>query len=249
MSTNKSMLIILDGWGIGPDPKRSAIAQANTPVFDGLLAKYPHATLLTHGEHVGLPDGQMGNSEVGHINIGAGRVIYQELARINKAVKERELHAHPVIIDAIKAAKSRGKKVHLMGLVSDGGVHSHIEHLKALCDICEEQGVEKAYIHAFTDGRDTDPKSGYKFINEILQHTAHTHIKLSTLIGRYYAMDRDTRWERTQLAYDLLVNGKGESTTDILKWIKDAYDLGVTDEFLKGVVLDKQGLIDRKSVV
>jgi 2,3-bisphosphoglycerate-independent phosphoglycerate mutase len=243
------MLIILDGWGIGPDPKRSAISQANTPIFNSLIANYPNATLLTHGEYVGLPDGQMGNSEVGHINIGAGRVIYQELARINKAIKDKELHINPVIIEAIQAAISRGKKIHLMGLVSDGGVHSHIEHLKALCDITEEQGASRVYIHAFTDGRDTDPRSGLGYISDVMNHIKDSKVRMATLIGRYYAMDRDNRWERTQLAYDLLVRGKGESTSDLLKWVKDAYDLGVTDEFLKGVVVDKEGLIEEEDLV
>ena len=249
MSSQKAMLLILDGWGIGPDPKRSAIAQARTPVFNGLIDQYPNATLLTHGEHVGLPEGQMGNSEVGHINIGAGRVIYQELARINKAIRERELHSHPVLIEAINAAKFRGKKIHLMGLVSDGGVHSHIEHLKALCDIIEEQEVSEAYIHAFTDGRDTDPKSGLGFINELSDHIRGTHTHLSTLIGRYYAMDRDNRWERTQLAYDLLVEGKGDRTNDIAAWMSQAYEQGITDEFLKGVVIDEKGLIEDEDLV
>jgi 2,3-bisphosphoglycerate-independent phosphoglycerate mutase len=249
MSSQKAMLIILDGWGIGPDPKRSAIAQAKTPVFKGLLAKYPNAALLTHGEHVGLPERQMGNSEVGHINIGAGRVIYQELARINKAIREKELHTHPVLLEAIAAAKFRGKKIHLMGLVSDGGVHSHIDHLKALCDILEEQGVKESYIHAFTDGRDTDPKSGLGFINEVQDHIKGTHVYLATLIGRYYAMDRDNRWERTQLAYDLMVHGKGERTNDISKWISNAYAEGITDEFLKGVVTDPGGLIEDEDLI
>ena len=234
---NKAMLLILDGWGIGPDPKRSAIAQAKTPVFDMLLATYPNATLLTHGENVGLPEGQMGNSEVGHINIGAGRVIYQELARINKAVRERELHQNPILLDAIQSAKTRGAAVHLMGLVSDGGVHSHTNHLLALCDILEENQVEKSFIHAFTDGRDTDPKSGYNVIHQILDHIKYQSIKLGTVIGRYYAMDRDNRWERTKRAYDLLVSGKGTSAGDILSMMKKSYDDGVTDEFMDAMVV------------
>ncbi len=243
------MLIILDGWGLGPDPKRSAIAQANTPVFNALMDKYPSATLFTHGEYVGLPDGQMGNSEVGHINIGAGRVIYQELARINKSIRDKELHQNATLIAAIKDAISRDKKIHLMGLVSDGGVHSHIEHLKALCDITQEQGAKKVYIQAFTDGRDTDPKSGLGYLQNVMDHIEGSTIKIASLIGRYYAMDRDNRWERTQLAYDLLVHGKGETTHDLLKWIKDQYVIGVTDEFIKGVVLEKDGLIEEEDLV
>ena len=234
---NKAMLIILDGWGIGPDPKRSALAQANTPIFRGLLTKYPHATLLTHGENVGLPEGQMGNSEVGHINIGAGRVIYQELARINKAVREKELHSNPILVEAIKSAKARGVSIHMIGLISDGGVHSHTNHLLALCDIMEENGVEKSFIHGFTDGRDTDPKSGYGVIHQILNHIKYQKVKLASIIGRYFAMDRDNRWERTQKAYDLLVHGKGESAGNILTTVKQKYESGITDEFLEGLVV------------
>ncbi len=246
---NKAMLIILDGWGIGPDPKRSAIAQANIPVFKSLLATYPSATLLTHGEHVGLPEGQMGNSEVGHINIGAGRIIYQELARINKSIRDRELHQNAILLEAIESAKERGVSVHLMGLVSDGGVHSHIRHLLALCDILEENHIDKAYIHAFTDGRDTDPKSGYGFISEVLSHISSQNVKLGTVIGRYYAMDRDNRWERTKLAYDLMVNGSGEPTSDILKTIQENYQAGVSDEFLKGIVVDPSSTIKENDLV
>jgi NAD(P)-dependent dehydrogenase (short-subunit alcohol dehydrogenase family) len=210
MSTKKVLLVIMDGWGLGQVPSADAIAQANTPIVDGLYAQYPHATLVTHSEQVGLPDGQMGNSEVGHLNIGAGRVVYQELARINKAVREHELNHNPVLLDAIKYAKDNGKPLHIMGLVSDGGVHSHINHLKGLIDIVEEQGLTEAYIHAFTDGRDCDPKSGLGFLQEIVEYTANKATKLASVVGRYYAMDRDKRWERVKLAYDAMVNGIGE---------------------------------------
>ncbi len=231
--TNKAFLLILDGWGIGQKPSADAILQANTPYFDGLWAKYPHSTLVTHGEDVGLPDGQMGNSEVGHLNIGAGRIVWQELARINKAVRERELHQNKALLDALHHAKFHGKTVHFMGLVSDGGVHSHIEHLKALCDIATEQGCPRVLIHAFTDGRDCDPKSGAGFIEDLLQHIENQPVKLATVIGRYYAMDRDKRWERVKLAYDLLVNGIGEEVEDFPAAIRKSYAEAVSDEFLK----------------
>jgi len=231
--THKAFLLILDGWGIGQKPSADAILQADTPYFDSLWAKYPHSTLITHGEDVGLPDGQMGNSEVGHLNIGAGRIVWQELARINKAVRERELHQNKTLLDALDYAKANSKTVHLMGLVSDGGVHSHIEHLKALCDIATEQGCPRVLIHAFTDGRDCDPKSGADFIEELLQHIKGQSIELATVIGRYYAMDRDKRWERVKLAYDLLLHGIGEAVEDFPAAIRKSYEEGVSDEFLK----------------
>lgn len=232
--TNKAFLLILDGWGLGPKPEADAIFQANTPFFDELWKTRPHSTLITHGEDVGLPDGQMGNSEVGHLNIGAGRVVWQELARINKAVRERELHDNKTLIAALRHAKSNGKAVHFMGLVSDGGVHSHIEHLKALCDITVEQDCPEVYLHAFTDGRDCDPKSGAGFLEDLLKHIAHQpHIKLASVIGRYYAMDRDKRWERIKLAYELLVNKQGEAVGDFPAALRESYEENVTDEFLK----------------
>ncbi len=231
--THKAFLLILDGWGIGQKPSADAILQAHTPYFDSLWAKYPHSTLVTHGEDVGLPDGQMGNSEVGHLNIGAGRIVWQELARINKAMRERELHQNKTLLDALHHAKANGKTVHFMGLVSDGGVHAHIEHLKALCDIATEQGCPRVLIHAFTDGRDCDPKSGVAFIEDLLQHIENQPIKLATVIGRYYAMDRDKRWERVKLAYDLLVNGMGEEVEDFPTAIRKSYAEGISDEFLK----------------
>ena len=233
----KMMLLILDGWGIGPIPERSAIAMAHTPNFDKLMATYPNATLLTHGENVGLPDGQMGNSEVGHINIGAGRVIYQELARINKAVREKELHANPLLHEALREAVKRKASVHIMGLVSDGGVHSHITHLQALCELCMDMEVPNTFVHAFLDGRDTDPKSGTGYLKTVMDQIQGSNVKLATVIGRYYAMDRDNRWERTKKAYDLLVYGTGEKSDDILADLEKSYAAGVTDEFVEAHVL------------
>jgi 2,3-bisphosphoglycerate-independent phosphoglycerate mutase len=232
----RNMLIILDGWGHGPNPKVSAIAQANTPFVDSLYKKHPNSELVTYGEEVGLPEGQMGNSEVGHLNIGAGRIVYQELARINKAIRDKELHQNKTLLEALAYAKKNNKAVHLMGLVSDGGVHSHINHLKALCDITREQGVENAYIHAFMDGRDTDPKGGLGYLKDLLAHIQGGPARLASVIGRYYAMDRDKRWERIKLAYDLMVHGKGEKTQDVLATIEERYAKEETDEFLKPIV-------------
>lgn len=236
MNTKRCALIILDGWGHGRKYDADAIAHANTPVMDSLYKRYPNAELVTYGEKVGLPEGQMGNSEVGHLNIGAGRIVYQELARINKAIREGELQQHPVLLKAFQYAKDYRKAVHFIGLLSDGGVHSHIDHLKALCDATQQQGLEKVYIHAFMDGRDTDPKSGLGFLKDIMQHIDNQSVKISSVIGRYYAMDRDKRWERIKEAYDLLVDGAGEPSYDILKTVKDRYDSGETDEFLKPIV-------------
>lgn len=237
MSTKKTMLIILDGWGKGTKPEADAIQQANTPYVDSLYQSYPNAELVTFGEEVGLPEGQMGNSEVGHLNIGAGRVVYQELARINKAVRERTLNSNAKLLAAMKYAKDHNKAVHLMGLVSDGGVHSHINHLKALCDISEEQGLEKTFIHAFMDGRDTDPKGGVDYLKEVVEHIGNQKVELATVVGRYYAMDRDKRWERVKVAYDLLVNNEGEKSNDILGLMPKRYAEGETDEFLKPIVM------------
>lgn len=237
MKTAKRVLLaILDGWGHGPDPKASAIAQADTPFVDSLYENYPNSELTTFGEAVGLPEGQMGNSEVGHLNIGAGRIVYQELARINKAIKERELHQLPRLLETMEYAKTNKRNFHLIGLLSDGGVHSHINHLKALCDICLEQGLEKVYIHAFLDGRDTDPKSGYNFVSELQEHIKNTPIKIASVTGRYYAMDRDKRWERVKLAYDALVHGAGTASDDLLQSITDNYKAGITDEFIKPII-------------
>lgn len=233
MSNSRVLLAILDGWGIGQDPSSDAISQANTPFMDHLLANYPHNELITFGEEVGLPEGQMGNSEVGHLNIGAGRVVYQELARINKEVREGSLAQNATLLAAVEHAVSHKKPFHLMGLVSDGGVHAHINHLKALVDILENAGVAEIYIHAFTDGRDCDPKSGMGFIADLSDFLKNKRTKLASVIGRYFAMDRDKRWERVKLAYDLLVNGKGNPSNDLVASINESYQAGETDEFIK----------------
>lgn len=238
MIPKKCMLMILDGWGIGPDPKRDAIASAATPIMDGLMQDYPSSTLTTYGLEVGLPTGQMGNSEVGHLNIGAGRVVYQELARINKAIEDDTLKGNPALQAAIALAKSGNRNIHLMGLLSDGGVHSHIDHLLALTDIMEDAGVEHTYIHAFMDGRDTSPTGGKAYLQKLLNHTEGKRSTLATVIGRYYAMDRDKRWERTKLAYDLLVHGESSvETSDILSTVQACYDEGTTDEFMPAIQL------------
>lgn len=236
MATKRNMLIILDGWGHGPKPEVSAIAQAKTPFVDSLYKKYPNAELVTYGEEVGLPEGQMGNSEVGHLNIGAGRIVYQELARINKSIRDKDLHQNETLLKAFAYAKENNKAVHLMGLVSDGGVHSHVNHLKALCDIAQDQGVYKAFIHAFMDGRDTDPKGGHDYLKDLLDHIQDGPARLASVIGRYYAMDRDKRWERIKLAYDLMVHAEGEKTQSLLNTIQERYEKGETDEFLKPIV-------------
>ncbi len=232
----KVILIILDGWGITQDPKVSAIYQAKTPFFDSLLKKYPNASLRTDGLHVGLPEGQMGNSEVGHMNLGAGRIVYQNLVKINKAYEEKTLDTEIEIQKAFKYAKENKKNVHFIGLVSDGGIHSHINHLKGLLRAAKNAKVNNVFVHAFTDGRDCDPKSGKKFIGELQNYMQQTTGKLASVIGRYYAMDRDKRWERVKLAYDLLIHGKGEKTTDIQKTIQKSYDNKITDEFIKPIV-------------
>lgn len=233
----KVLLMILDGWGIATNKAVSAIDKANTPFVDSLYGKYPNSKLEASGLAVGLPAGQMGNSEVGHMNIGAGRVVYQDLVRINKAIEEKELDANPVLLEAFAYAKKNNKNVHYIGLVSDGGVHSHVEHLKGLITIAHNNDVKNLFIHAFTDGRDTDPKGGAAYLQDVLQHLAKASGKLASVIGRYYAMDRDKRWERVKLAYDLLVKGVGEKSTDALKSIQQSYDNNVTDEFIKPIVM------------
>jgi 2,3-bisphosphoglycerate-independent phosphoglycerate mutase len=233
----KVLLMILDGWGIATKLSASAIDAAKTPYINSLYKKYPHSKLQASGLAVGLPDGQMGNSEVGHMNIGAGRIVYQDLVKINKAIQEKELDTNEVLLDAFKYAKTNNKAVHLIGLVSDGGVHSHIEHLKGIITIANNNGVKDLFIHAFTDGRDTDPKSGLPFIKDLQAHMAKTTGKLASIVGRYFAMDRDKRWERVKLAYDLLVNGVGEKSTDALASIQKSYDANVTDEFIKPIVM------------
>lgn len=237
MSAKKAILVIMDGWGQGKVKNADAIQQARTPFVSSLYDKYPNSTLVTCGEAVGLPDGQMGNSEVGHLNLGAGRIVYQELQRINVAIRECEFAKNEVLLRAIRHAKSAGKPLHLLGLVSDGGVHSHINHLKALVDVCQKEGLTKVFIHAFTDGRDTDPKSGLGFLTELQQHLTTSTGKIASVTGRYYAMDRDKRWERVKLAYDALVLAQGTPTTNALHAVEESYTAGVTDEFIKPIIV------------
>ncbi len=236
MEKKKVCLVILDGWGLGNGSSADAIAHARTPAMDELCSRYPHATLLTSGEDVGLPEGQMGNSEVGHLNIGAGRVVYQDLVRIHKAIRDKSINNNPVLLDAFSYVRQHNKALHLMGLLSDGGIHSHIDHLKALCMMARENGCPRVYVHAFTDGRDTDPRSGKKFMEESGKFLAASGAQMATVVGRYYSMDRDKRWERIKLAYDMLVSGKGKKTTDLEKGIQESYDEGITDEFVKPIV-------------
>jgi 2,3-bisphosphoglycerate-independent phosphoglycerate mutase len=237
--SKKAILIIMDGWGLGISKTADAIQNAKTPFVSSLYSKYPHSTLVTCGEEVGLPDGQMGNSEVGHLNLGAGRIVYQELQRINVAIRNKEFHTNPNLLAAIKYAKDNGKPLHLLGLVSDGGVHSHTSHVKAIVDTCKEQGLTEVYIHAFTDGRDCDPKSGLGFVSNLQAHLENTVGEIATITGRYYAMDRDKRWERVKLAYDAIVNGVGEASDDMLASIENSYAAGVTDEFIKPIINSK----------
>jgi 2,3-bisphosphoglycerate-independent phosphoglycerate mutase len=233
----KVLLMILDGWGKSPDPKVSAIDHANTPFIDSLYTKFPSASLRTDGLNVGLPEGQMGNSEVGHMNLGAGRIVYQDLVKINLAVEDHSLNTMPELQKAFDYAKKHDKKVHLLGLVSDGGVHSHINHLYGLLDAAKAEGLNKVFVHAFTDGRDVDPKSGYGFIKDLEGKLSQTGGQLATICGRYYAMDRDKRWERVKLAYDAVVNGKGTASRDALASIKSSYEADVTDEFIKPIIM------------
>ena len=232
----KVILMILDGWGKSPDPKVSAIDNANVPFINSLYTQYPSAQLRTDGLNVGLPEGQMGNSEVGHMNLGAGRIVYQDLAKINLAVANKTLAKEQVLIDAFNYAKTNDKKVHFLGLVSDGGVHSHTSHLRGLIDASQEYGLNKVFIHAFTDGRDVDPKSGKKYLQDLQDYIAPTPVKIASVIGRYYAMDRDKRWERVKLAYDLVVHGTGTATNDIVSSIASSYGNDVTDEFIQPLV-------------
>jgi 2,3-bisphosphoglycerate-independent phosphoglycerate mutase len=232
----KVLLMILDGWGIAKNLKVSAIDHAQTPYINSLYQKYPHSKLEASGLAVGLPAGQMGNSEVGHMNIGAGRVVYQDLVRINKAVEEKELDENPTLLAAFDYAKTNNKSVHLIGLVSDGGVHSHIEHVKGLCTIAKNLNVKNLFVHAFTDGRDTDPKGGFGYLSDLRNHLNKTTSQLASIVGRYFAMDRDKRWERVKLAYDLLVKGEGEKSSDLLTSLQKSYEAGVTDEFIKPIV-------------
>ena len=233
----KVILMILDGWGKSPDPKVSAIDNAQTPFIDSLYNDYANASLRTDGEHVGLPIGQMGNSEVGHMNLGAGRIVYQDLAKINLAIDKDTLKDEKVLIDALQYAKENNKKVHFLGLLSNGGVHAHTNHLKGFIDAANNAGVQNSYIHAFTDGRDVDPKSGKGYVEDIEKYIADTNTKLASVTGRYYAMDRDKRWERVQLAYHALVNGEGTKTNNAVQSIQENYDSAITDEFIKPLIL------------
>ncbi|MCQ2230916.1 MAG: 2,3-bisphosphoglycerate-independent phosphoglycerate mutase [Paludibacteraceae bacterium] len=232
----KVLLMILDGWGFGNKTKSDVIASTPTPYWDSLLKNYPYSQLQASGEFVGLPDGQMGNSEVGHLNIGAGRIVYQDLVKINIACRENTIMENPEIKSAFSYAKDNGKNIHFMGLTSNGGVHSSLDHLFKLCDISKTYGIENTFIHCFMDGRDTDPKSGKGFIEQLSAHTAKSAGKIASIIGRFYAMDRDKRWERVKEAYDLLVNGQGKKATDMVKAMQESYDEGVTDEFIKPIV-------------
>ena len=252
--SKKTLLMILDGWGIGDKSKADIISLADTPYIDYLKENYPNYKLLTDGENVGLPDGQMGNSEVGHLNIGAGRIVYQDLVKINKAVKDNSISENPVLKQAFNYAKDNNQAVHFIGLISAGGVHSSQDHLHKLCDITKDYGLEDVYIHAITDGRDTDPKSGKGYIKKLEDHLINSNGKIASLIGRYYTMDRDKRWERVKKGYDLMTAGIGDNSQAILSSVKKSYDTGITDEFIKPIVMvddndEPIGLIKEKDVV
>lgn len=250
----KAILIILDGWGIGDGSVRDVISQAPTPFLDSLMDTYPHSQLLTCGRNVGLPDGQMGNSEVGHLNIGAGRVIYQDMVRITKAVEDRELWEHPKITAAFSYAGMNNRKVHLIGLIGPGGVHALSSHMIALCQIGTDMGVSRIFVHGLTDGRDTDPRSGYGFVEDDMNNLKGTNGKFASIVGRYWGMDRDKNWDRMKIAYDMYTTGEGKKSTDLLKSIRESYDEGVTDEFIRPIVaVDENGqpigLIEEDDVV
>ncbi len=231
----------MDGWGLGQVPNADAIQHAKVPFVSSLYQHYPHSTLVTCGEDVGLPEGQMGNSEVGHLNLGAGRIVYQELQRINVAIRTGELAQNKTLLNAIEYAKKHHKPLHLLGLVSDGGVHAHTSHLMAICDLCKTQGLSQVFIHAFTDGRDTDPKSGYEFVQKVENHLSNSVGKIASVSGRYYAMDRDKRWERIQLAYNSLVKGEGPTANNALEAIQSNYEKDITDEFIKPTIIIENG--------
>ena len=248
--SKKALLMILDGWGIGDQGKDDVIFSTPTPYWDSLLAAYPHSELQASGENVGLPDGQMGNSEVGHLNIGAGRIVYQDLVKINRACADGSILKNKEIVSAFSYAKEHGKNIHFMGLTSNGGVHSSFDHLFKLCDISKEYGIENTFIHCFMDGRDTDPKSGKGFIEQLTAHCRKSAGKIASIVGRFYAMDRDKRWERVKVAYDLLVNGEGKVASDMVQAMQESYDEGVTDEFIKPIVnADCDGTIKEGDVV
>ncbi len=233
----KTLLMILDGWGIGDGSKADIVSQASTPFVDSLLEKYPNSQLLAAGENVGLPEGQMGNSEVGHLNIGAGRVLYQDMVKITRAIKDKSLWEHPQIKEAYSYAKEYNKKVHLIGLIGSGGVHALSTHMRALCQIATDMGLQDIFVHGLTDGRDTDPRSGYGFLKEDMEALKSTNARFASIIGRYYGMDRDKNYDRIKLAYDLYTEGKGKKTTDLLAAVKESYDNEVTDEFIKPIVV------------
>jgi len=237
MNQKKVLLMILDGWGIGNGKKEDVISQVPTPNMDRLLEDFPHSRLLASGENVGLPDGQMGNSEVGHLNIGAGRIVYQDLVKINRAIKDNSISENRTLAEALTYASDHEKQVHFMGLLSDGGVHSLDRHLYRLCDMTAEYGLKKVFVHGFGDGRDTDPQSGKGYMKNLLNHLKKSDVKVASFVGRYYAMDRDKRWERIKEAYDLVVHGKGRKTKDIVKAIQESYDHNVTDEFVNPIVV------------
>ncbi|MBR4148784.1 MAG: 2,3-bisphosphoglycerate-independent phosphoglycerate mutase [Rikenellaceae bacterium] len=244
MENKKVLLMILDGWGIGNKTKGDVIYTVNPPYISAMTEKYPHAELRTDGENVGLPSGQMGNSEVGHLNIGAGRIVYQDLVKINRAAADGSIMQNKEIVAAFEYAKTNGVNVHFMGLVSDGGVHSSLDHLFTLCNISKEYGIENTFVHCFMDGRDTDPRSGKGFIEQLENHLAKSTGRIASIIGRYYAMDRDKRWERVKIAYDQLVNGVGEPSSNMVEAMQKSYDEGVTDEFVKPIVaIDEQGQV------
>ena len=239
MENKKVLLVIMDGWGLGKIKSSDAIQHAHVPFVQSLYSKYPNTTLVTCGVDVGLPDGQMGNSEVGHLNLGAGRVVYQELERINVAIRNKSFHENPMLLESIRYCKRENKTLHLIGLISNGGVHSHINHVKAIADTCAAEQFTNVLVHAFTDGRDTDPKSGYRFIEELQEHLKNSAGSIATITGRYYAMDRDKRWERVKIAYDAMVNATGEKSTDLLESIKASYEQNITDEFLQPIINSK----------
>jgi 2,3-bisphosphoglycerate-independent phosphoglycerate mutase len=241
MHNKKAILIIMDGWGLGKVKSSDAIQHANVPFVQSLYSKYPNSTLITCGEEVGLPDGQMGNSEVGHLNLGAGRIVYQDLQRINVAIRDKSFESNEALLNSIAYAQENNKTLHLLGLVSDGGVHSHINHIKAITSLCAAKNFHNVLIHAFTDGRDTDPKSGYTFLKELQAHLEISTGKIATVVGRYYAMDRDKRWERVKIAYDVLVNAKGETTNNIVEAIASSYAKDVTDEFILPLINENAG--------
>jgi len=234
--TQKVILMILDGWGFAPNPEVSAVDLAQTPNIDGLYDKYSNASLLTHGENVGLPDGQMGNSEVGHMNLGAGRIVYQDLVKISKAIVDKSVEKNPVLVEALTYAQDQGKNVHFLGLLSDGGVHAHLDHLEGLLEMSTKYDCPGVFVHGFTDGRDVDPKSGTGYLQKLSQKLDQTKAKLATITGRYYAMDRDKRWERVKKAYDALVHGQGTPTQNMIESIEASYAAGVTDEFIEPLI-------------